>query len=453
MATVWGLPSLLGIFGVATVFVVGTSGRQFEEDSREWWSRLGGVLLGIGVGWGLVAAAAIYAPYGVIQLKGVIETLGMAWLLTTIAGVRAASSALTGKPGSRRWLDLVAKITPYVFVAGLLVALAYAIHAVLAWGNERPNALAAAYVPSWEVYAKEITPWLNKSPLWALLLAVIVAALFLSWRIDVNLFSFHMFYRNRLVRCYLGASNPKRAPHPFTGFDGNDSLPLKALLQRPYHLINTTMNITKGNRIAWQERKGAPLVGSPLFCGYEFKEDDGKINSAYQRTDEFLAEENRRWQRVKSTPSPGAAQEDVSRHEGELSLGLGTAFAVSGAAASPNQGYHSSPPVAFLLTVFNVRLGWWLQNPARPEVWRKEGPRWGIRYLLSELAGMANDRSKYVYVSDGGHFENLGIYELVRRRCRFIVACDAGMRSRVRVRRPWQRRPQMQGGPRHPHRD
>jgi hypothetical protein len=108
-------------------------------------------------------------------------------------------------------------------------------------------------------------------------------------------------------------------------------------------------------------------------------------------------------------------------------VGLGTALAVSGAAASPNQGYHSSPPVAFLMTVFNVRLGWWLQNTAWPREWRRVGPRWGIKYLLSELAGMAGESSKFVYLSDGGHFENLGIYELVRRRCRFIVVCDAGM--------------------------
>ena len=79
------------------------------------------------------------------------------------------------------------------------------------------------------------------------------------------------------------------------------------------------------------------------------------------------------------------------------------------------------------MTVFNVRLGWWLQNPAQLRQWRHMGPRWGIMYLLSELLGMADDSSKYVYLSDGGHFENLGIYELVRRRCRFIVACDAGM--------------------------
>ena len=37
-----------------------------------------------------------------------------------------------------------------------------------------------------------------------------------------------------------------------------------------------------------------------------------------------------------------------------------------------------------------------------------------------------SDQSEYVYLSDGGHFENLGIYEMVRRRCRFIVVLDGG---------------------------
>jgi hypothetical protein len=100
-------------------------------------------------------------------------------------------------------------------------------------------------------------------------------------------------------------------------------------------------------------------------------------------------------------------------------------MAISGAAASPNMGYHSSAPLAFLMTVFNVRLGWWLGNPRHKSCWSRPGPRLGLFYLLFELLGSANDRRGFVYLSDGGHFENLGIYELVKRRCRFIVACDA----------------------------
>ena len=77
------------------------------------------------------------------------------------------------------------------------------------------------------------------------------------------------------------------------------------------------------------------------------------------------------------------------------------------------------------MTVFNVRLGWWLGNPRHRQTWNQAGPKFGLFYLLNELFGLTSDESRYVYLSDGGHFENLGIYELVRRRCRFIVCCDA----------------------------
>jgi hypothetical protein len=107
------------------------------------------------------------------------------------------------------------------------------------------------------------------------------------------------------------------------------------------------------------------------------------------------------------------------------SVNLGTAIAVSGAAVSPNMGYHSSPAITALLTVFNVRLGAWFGNPKKTT--RKESnPAASAKLLLSELAGVTDAESNYVYVSDGGHFENMGVYELIRRRCRFIVAIDAG---------------------------
>jgi hypothetical protein len=105
-------------------------------------------------------------------------------------------------------------------------------------------------------------------------------------------------------------------------------------------------------------------------------------------------------------------------------VSLGTAMAISGAAASPNMGYHTTPALAFLMTVFNVRLGWWMGNTLR-EKWERQGPRLGLMYLLGELFGITDAQRSYVYLSDGGHFENLGLYELVRRRCLFIVACDA----------------------------
>jgi hypothetical protein len=103
---------------------------------------------------------------------------------------------------------------------------------------------------------------------------------------------------------------------------------------------------------------------------------------------------------------------------------FGQAVAVSGAAVSPNMGYNTSPLVAFLLTMFNVRLGWWFPNPGRRR-WKQAGLTEGLYYLICELLGVADERSNFLNVSDGGHFENLAVYELVRRRCKVIIACDA----------------------------
>jgi hypothetical protein len=99
-------------------------------------------------------------------------------------------------------------------------------------------------------------------------------------------------------------------------------------------------------------------------------------------------------------------------------------MAISGAAASPNSGYHTSTAVAFFLTVLNARLGWWLGNPALQQQYKRSSPTFGLSYLLVELFGLANTRRRYVNLSDGGHFDNLGVYELVRRRCNYIIACD-----------------------------
>jgi len=107
---------------------------------------------------------------------------------------------------------------------------------------------------------------------------------------------------------------------------------------------------------------------------------------------------------------------------------LGTALAISGAAANPNMGYHSSPVLGLLMTLFNVRLGWWLGNPGPPgaKTWRRKGPRYSVGPLFSEAIGNTTDHYKYVNLSDGGHFENLGLYEMVLRRCHFIVVSDGG---------------------------
>jgi hypothetical protein len=75
--------------------------------------------------------------------------------------------------------------------------------------------------------------------------------------------------------------------------------------------------------------------------------------------------------------------------------------------------------------MFNVRLAWWFPNPGvRLRKEKQDSPTFGLYYLICELFGLAGEDSKFVNLSDGGHFENLGIYELVRRRCKLIIAAD-----------------------------
>jgi hypothetical protein len=87
-----------------------------------------------------------------------------------------------------------------------------------------------------------------------------------------------------------------------------------------------------------------------------------------------------------------------------------------------------------ILALFNVRLGWWLGNPRRSHrtlfgrlpIYNRDGPALAAAPLIAECFGLTNKRARFVYLSDGGHFENLGLYEMVRRRCRHIIVSDAG---------------------------
>jgi len=110
---------------------------------------------------------------------------------------------------------------------------------------------------------------------------------------------------------------------------------------------------------------------------------------------------------------------------------LGTAITVSGAAADPNKGYHASPAMAFLLTVLGARMGRWFGNPgpAGARTWR--GGSAPATVAFKELTATDGAASPYIHVSDGGHFDNLGLFEMVARRCQYIVAVDASADPKV----------------------
>ena len=461
LVVVCGTAAILLLLMLVAALHLGLMGLGCTDLVREWWARLGGYLMLVTLAWlalmGTVAFAPLLVKWCLLHIPKISVSAVIAWVLSNWGGLAAAKSGHTNGRGkktpakaeelrnrvssyflSRKGLEILARVAPYVFGVGLLLLLSTAVHigtglvaaptqTRMVW-NLHESSIGffccgaipeqSGFFANWTQVCDLYWQILCADSWCSLLLAAFVTCalcLFMSWRVDVNEFSMHHFYRNRLVRCYLGASNPARTPQPFTGFDINDDLPLSALANDypgPYPLVNAALNITSGEELGFDKRKAKSFVFAPLHSGYDLV---GRPKGARW----FSAEDN-----YLGTYLP--TQLGRSKRKGfSPGISLGTAMAISGAAASPNMGYHTSPATAFFMTLFAVRLGWWMGNPRYPKNWESAGPTLGLAYIFSELLAQSDQQRGYVYLSDGGHFENLGVYELIKRRCRLIIACDA----------------------------
>jgi hypothetical protein len=487
----WGPPLALATFTIGTIVHIGLMGRDLPEASREWLGRLRGLLIIYTAGWIIVVGIAVYGAW-IVALIGVwspmvIASLGSGWIASTAAGLFAGNSDKTsGKPdpsGKRSFsvLEIVATLGPYIFLFGFMLLISFGAHAILVHNLQVPRTAPPqstiekydlkvasgniklsrnekqvsdtgfewlrdrywAHLGATEAFVSDTQHRWLFSGLVPLLLLLAGAGALLSWRVDINVFSMHNFYKNRLVRCYLGASRRKqRRPSPFTGFDDFDDRPLDRFTTAlgyygPYPIINATLNVTSGGKLQYQERQAESFIFTPLYTGFSAEtvvnemrlgDRSGMSLATYQQDsgdrdddDDQDAGEKPTAQLYDWDQERACAYRPSKVAGGRVSVGM--AMAISGAAVSPNMGYHTSTVVSFLLTVFNVRLGWWLGN-ALKKTFRSPGPFIGLPYALQELFGMANADRGYVNLSDGGHFDNMGIYELVRRKCRYIICCD-----------------------------
>jgi hypothetical protein len=524
---VFAVPIVLLAFYVQASFFVGLASKVNEDYDREWWARSGGWFILAACAWAVVAAISLFGPIGYYHAPRIIGSVGgISGLVAVLAGKSASTPGNNKQKEKESKTGIFANVSlalaAPLFVVALLAAVSLLtttiVNAVVTFEDpdEVKHAEYATQFRSWSTGVSPLTPVLEKPKVpvqllharssetpvvdmadyrsWShlrsvhkyggatflLLFGLAVLAYALSWAFGVNRFSMHAFYRNRLIRAYLGASRYRRKPNSFTGFDKHDNIKMwqlhpdyyaatsilnrgevikKALTapwwgkmlnhdevkrlhatgddttavellvdglndlisgnngkavvtraaldaffqpfviprepkQRLFHVINIALNLVSGKKLAYQERMAESFTVTPLHCGnYEL---------GYRDSCQY------------GDPDRG--------------ISIGTALAISGAAASPNQGYHSSPAVAALLTAFNVRLGWWLGNPgpAGDKVFRDHEPRPAIGTIMREAVGGTDDEYKWVYLSDGGHFENLGLYEMVMRRCRYIFISDAG---------------------------
>ncbi|MFM7164653.1 MAG: hypothetical protein ACKO3T_05360 [Planctomycetaceae bacterium] len=233
-------------------------------------------------------------------------------------------------------------------------------------------------------------------------LAALFATLTIGWYLDINLSSMHRYYRTRLGLAFIVPSRGSELP----ALHSLDTTSVGA----PYHLFGTCVSRFGESRSAqlrrptlasvegpnavgtgsWDSRKQDIFLMSPLFVGSE-------ATGGYIDTESYqLLTQNRCEQ-----------------------LDLGNVIALSGAAVSP--ALNGNPLLALLMFTLNLRLGQWMPNPTLP----KPPVRPRFLYMLSTFFKVARKRP-YVFISDGGHVENLGLVQLLIRRCQIVVAVDSG---------------------------
>jgi len=221
-----------------------------------------------------------------------------------------------------------------------------------------------------------------------------------GFAVNLNTVSLHRYYRNRIAQSFVCAVNGSGEESPSLSFVDT------CAHGGPYHLISGTITVWR-NRLL-QKREVPTDVSLPET------HIDG--SESLRSVDSFLLSQQYCGSRltgyVKTADYEGRTPGTLNK------LDLADAIAISGAAVSP--GNVSNPLVAALMLILNLRLGQWLPNP-------NKHPR-TIPNVISRMVDLFRvwKNRSYYFVTDGGVHENLGLVELLKRRCRLIVCVDAG---------------------------
>jgi hypothetical protein len=389
---VFAVPAILGLILLSNTIFLGLASGGLSDAALEWWNRFAAWIAIVAALW-LSAGVLVFYLADLVELavQGAARVLALEHhtsaslvsvaipLLSSLAGLAARQPGAADRPSALR--AAAQRILLPLTIVILLATLAW----FNAWALRGFAAPAAG------------DPAATFNDVLQLGAVLFVLGLVVSRFVPVNRFSLHGMYQQRLVRTFLGASHADRRPNAFTGFDPGDDLRVHDLAEvRPLHVINATLNNVEDTSYGRNERKAYPFSFTPLHVGSPIL--------GYRRSCEYGSD-------------GGGLATGVS---------LGMALAVSGAAASPAMGIYSSKARAFLLTLANARLGLWFGNPADRDTWRRSDPTLGVGPLVRELLGLATDHNPYVYLSDGGHFENLALWSMVQRRCGVVIVSDAG---------------------------
>ena len=283
------------------------------------------------------------------------------------------------------------------FVTNLLINLAilFVLFGLLALSLELAQWVMDGKTPRSGILPEDIGRETRRDLFHALILISVVT----GWFVNVNYISLHRYYRDRLMEAFM--PNVASALKNNTGAARKSNKGrLSSLLNEngPYHIVNTNLIQVDSTDERIKSRGGSNFILSPLFCGSNI--------TGWRATKDFMGDR----------------------------LTMATSIAISGAAANPNAGVGGTgltiqKLVGLLMSILGIRLGNWVPNPmysdyqlAKPNHFRP-----GM-YEILHLLGQRGYHSKraFLEISDGGHFENTGIYELVRRKVKLIIVCDGG---------------------------
>jgi hypothetical protein len=437
-----------------------------------------GLVLGLalsGLGW-LVMCGLDRAPLGqVVMAFGASTVLSVVWYLIATASTLASGQGTITllRVTLTRWLTMTVQVlmvaaglsaietvaqTAWLWlstrhgavISGVLAVLVWALqHGAQKLADDKPTSHWFSRVPTsliagvigvtlWVVVAAALDivllkidwpdGWANPQVLWdvartrealgyalgTLIMSTLMACVVAHFPGFLNLSTLQSLYSARLIRAYLGATNHARFTPDATGEARDVAEPIKgdslsvADIHRnplaPIHFVNVCVNqsVSPGEQLIQRDRKGRPLVVAP--GGVYLDQNAHPMKHSHDQSE--LA----------------------------FPLSYGEWLGVSGAAFSTGLGKGTALGMSLALGFANVRLGrWWAGLPQRPGT----KVNWFTRhfptqaYLLDEMRGLFyGDHRPYQYLSDGGHFENTAVYELLRtdrqRQIRLIVVCDCG---------------------------
>ena len=338
-----------------------------------------------------------------------LDLTDIGYLSTLLGALSTVFAFFKGGNGkrSRIPMGLVALLASAVMTFGLLL-LAYhygnAIHAwipTLGWG---------------------LPPWLGMLLAGAL---IGLAAFLIGQLMHINYVSIHRYYRDRLMELFMPDVDRALCDTPsieavcradkaglhelIPPAEDCEKMDLKATKPPlPYHIINANVVLEASGIPKFRGRGGDNFILTPYFCGSNA--------TGWCRSSTFMG--------------------------GRMTLP--TAMAISGAAVNPGtgvggEGVTRQPLLSMLMGLLNIRLGYWAPNPdpdpeqknvekKRPCSKRRRATPNFIFPGLCEIftRWRMNEKGDFVQLTDGGHFENLALYELIRRQAKVIVVCDGG---------------------------